>query len=91
MRGSPTTRTGGFSFTFAQLVLTPLVAVGVWMLLDGIQSVAATIARATLVVWMVFFSAFDAIAGIAVGVLTRYAAPQVLFGISCFVPTGARD
>ena len=58
---------------FAQLVLTPLVAVGVWMLLDGIHSIAATIARASLLVWMVFFSAFDAIAGIAVGVLTRYA------------------
>lgn len=39
----------------------------------GIQSVAATVARASLVVWMVFFSAFDAIAGIAVGVLTRHA------------------
>jgi hypothetical protein len=58
---------------FGQLVLTPLIAVGVWMLLDGTQSIAATIARASLVVWMVFFSAFDAIAGIAVGVLTRYA------------------
>ena len=58
---------------FAQLVLTPFIAVGVWMLLDGIQSVAATVARASLLVWMVFFSAFDAIAGIAVGVLTRYA------------------
>ena len=58
---------------FSQLVLTPLLAVGVWMLLDGIQSVAATVARASLVVWMVFFSAFDAIAGIAVGVLTRHA------------------
>jgi hypothetical protein len=42
---------------FAQLVLTPFVAVGVWLLLDGIQSAAATIARASLVVWMVFFSA----------------------------------
>jgi hypothetical protein len=58
---------------FSQLVLTPLLGLGVWMLLDGIQSVAATVARALLVVWMVFFSAFDAIAGIAVGVLTRYA------------------
>ena len=58
---------------FAQLVLTPFVAVGVWMLLDGIHSIAATIARASLLVWMVYFSAFDAIAGIAVGVLTRYA------------------
>jgi hypothetical protein len=58
---------------FSQLVLTPFVAWGVWMLLDGIQSVAATVARVFVVVWMVFFSAFDAIAGIAVGVLTRYA------------------
>ena len=58
---------------FAQLVLTPLLGLGVWMLLDGIRSLAATLARAFLVVWMVFFSAFDAIAGIAVGVLTRHA------------------
>jgi hypothetical protein len=57
----------------AQLVLTPFLAWGVWMLLDGIQSAAATVARVSVVVWMVFFSAFDAIAGIAVGVLTRHA------------------
>jgi hypothetical protein len=56
-----------------QLVLTPLIAVGVWMLLDGIESAAAQVARIALVVWMVFFSAFDAIAGIATGVLTRHA------------------
>jgi hypothetical protein len=58
---------------FSQLVLTPLIAVGVWMMLDGIQSVAATVARGFLIIWTVFFSAFDAIAGIAVGVLTRHA------------------
>jgi hypothetical protein len=58
---------------FSQLVLTPFIAAGVWMLLRGIQSIAATVSRAFLVVWMVFFSAFDAIAGIAVGVLTRHA------------------
>jgi hypothetical protein len=58
---------------FSQLVLTPFAAVGMWMLLDGTQSIAATVARASLVIWMVFFSAFDAVAGIAVGVLTRYA------------------
>jgi hypothetical protein len=57
----------------AQLVLTPFIAAGVWMLLGGVQSVAAQVARAVLVVWMVFFSAFDAVAGIAAGVLTRYA------------------
>ena len=57
----------------AQLVLTPLLAAGVWMLLGGVQSVAALVARAALVIWMVFFSAFDAVAGIATGVLTRHA------------------
>jgi hypothetical protein len=57
----------------AQLVLTPFIAAGVWMLLGGVQSVPAQVARAALVIWMVFFSAFDAIAGIATGVLTRYA------------------
>ena len=57
----------------AQLVLTPFLAAGVWMLLAGIQSVAALVARAALVIWMVFFSAFDAVAGIATGVLTRHA------------------
>ena len=57
----------------AQLVLTPLLAAGVWLLLGGIRSVAALVARAALVLWMVFFSAFDAVAGIATGVLTRHA------------------
>jgi hypothetical protein len=57
----------------AQLVLTPFLAAGVWLLLGRIQSVAALIARAALVLWMVFFSAFDAVAGIATGVLTRHA------------------
>jgi hypothetical protein len=57
----------------SQLVLIPFLAWGAWMLLDGIQSAAATVARVFVVVWMVFFSAFDAIAGISVGVLTRYA------------------
>jgi hypothetical protein len=33
----------------AQLVLTPFIAAGVWMLLGGVQSVAAQVARAALV------------------------------------------
>ena len=56
-----------------QLVLIPFLAAGVWMLLSGLQSVAALVARVALVVWMVFFTAFDAIAGIATGVLARHA------------------
>jgi hypothetical protein len=35
--------------------------------------VTATISRATLVVWTVFFSAYDSIQGIATGILTRHA------------------
>jgi hypothetical protein len=57
----------------AQLFLTPFLAAGVWLLLGGIQSVPALVARFFLAFWMVFFSAFDAVAGIATGVLTRRA------------------
>jgi hypothetical protein len=57
----------------AQLVLAPFLAAAVWMLLAGLESVAARLARAALVLWLVFFSAFDAIAGIATGVLARHA------------------
>jgi hypothetical protein len=48
---------------FGQLILKPFIAAGVWVLLDGIASASARVARAALVLWMVFFSAFDAIAG----------------------------
>jgi hypothetical protein len=57
----------------AQLALAPFLAAAVWMLLAGLQSVAARVARAALVAWLAFFSAFDAIAGIATGVLSRHA------------------
>jgi hypothetical protein len=57
----------------AQLVLAPFLAAGVWMLLAGLESVAARLARAALVLWLAFFSAFDAIAGVATGVLSRHA------------------
>ncbi|MGH3029400.1 MAG: hypothetical protein ACRDNE_01280 [Gaiellaceae bacterium] len=56
-----------------QLVLTPFLFFAVWRLLDGLSSVAATVSRCALVVWTVFFSAYDSIQGIATGVLIRYA------------------
>jgi hypothetical protein len=56
-----------------QLILTPLLFLAVWRLLDGLSSVAATISRCALVVWTVFFSAYDAIQGIATGLLVRHA------------------
>ena len=56
-----------------QLVLTPLVFLAVWRLLDGLKSTSARISRAALVVWTVFFSAYDTVQGIATGILTRHA------------------
>jgi hypothetical protein len=58
---------------YAQLVLTPFLAFAVWKILDGIRSQAATVSRAALAVWMVFFSAYDAAAGLATGLLARHA------------------
>jgi hypothetical protein len=55
-----------------QLILTPLLFLAVWRLLDGLSTPAATISRSALVVWTVFFSAYDAVQGIATGVLVRH-------------------
>jgi hypothetical protein len=57
----------------SQLLLAPFLGALVWMVLGGLGSVAARVARAALVLWLVFFSAFDAVAGIATGVLSRHA------------------
>ena len=56
-----------------QLILTPFLFLAVWRLLDGLTSGAARISRASLVVWTVFFSAYDSIQGVATGILTRWA------------------
>jgi hypothetical protein len=56
-----------------QLILTPFLFLAVWRLLDGLSSTSARVSRAALVVWTVFFSAYDSIQGIATGILTRWA------------------
>ena len=56
-----------------QLILTPFLFLAVWRLLDGVSSTAATVSRAALVVWTVFFSAYDSVQGIATGILARWA------------------
>lgn len=58
---------------YAQLLLTPFLAYAVWKVLEGIHSTAATVSRVALAVWMIFFSAYDATAGIATGLLARHA------------------
>lgn len=50
-----------------QLVFSVLLAYCVWFLLQGIAGRAAGVARGTLPVFLVFFSAFDAVAGLATG------------------------
>jgi hypothetical protein len=56
-----------------QLVLTPLLVLVVWQLVDGLPFGAAKVARGAAVVWAVFFTAYDSIQGIATGLLIRYA------------------
>jgi hypothetical protein len=56
-----------------QLVLTPLLVLAVWRLLDGLDFRSAKVARAAAVVWAVFFTAYDSIQGITTGLLVRFA------------------
>lgn len=60
----------------AQLVLTVLLGVTVWTLVEGIVSRSATVVRAALPVFLVAFSAFDAVAGLATGWLAMRAQDQ---------------
>lgn len=50
-----------------QLVFTVFLAYSVWTLLDGLAGSAATVARVSLPVFLVFFAAYDTSAGIATG------------------------
>jgi hypothetical protein len=59
-----------------QIPLTILLAYSVWLLLDGLRSTAATTARIALPVFLVCFSAYDAVAGLATGWLARAAGEQ---------------
>jgi hypothetical protein len=59
-----------------QLVLSVLLAYCVWWILDGIPGAAAQTARAALPIFLVFFSATDAVAGLATGWLTHTANSQ---------------
>jgi len=53
----------------AQLVFAPIIALGILELLKGIEGPAATVARGAAVLWAAWFSAYDAVAGIATGIL----------------------
>jgi cytochrome bd-type quinol oxidase subunit 2 len=58
---------------FAQLFLIGGLAYSLWMLVDGIENLAARIARALILPYAITYAAFDAIAGIAMGSVVREA------------------
>ena len=57
----------------AQLVLAPFLAIAVWSLLGPLTGAIANTAKIALALWLSFFSAFDAIAGVAIGRLSQQA------------------
>jgi hypothetical protein len=57
----------------AQLVLSIGLAAGLWAALGGLHGAAARTARAALPVYLVFFAAFDAVAGLATGLAVHHA------------------
>jgi hypothetical protein len=59
-----------------QLVLSVLLSICIWELVDGIRSRAATAVRVAVPVWLVFFSAFDGVAGLATGWMAHTAHGQ---------------
>jgi hypothetical protein len=57
----------------AQLVLTLLIGVALWMAVAGRRGLTATITRVAVPVYLVSFAAFDSVAGIATGLAIRHA------------------
>lgn len=58
---------------FAQLALTLALGAALWIAVSGRKGLAATITRVAAPVYLVFFSAFDSVAGIASGLALRHA------------------
>jgi hypothetical protein len=55
-----------------QPLLVALLAIAAWLLLDGLRNRPALVARIALPIFLVYFSAYDAVAGIASGALQRH-------------------
>jgi hypothetical protein len=54
-----------------QLAFTPILALGVLSMLRGVDGSAAMVARILVVFWAASFAAYDAVAGIATGILAE--------------------
>lgn len=58
---------------FAQLVLSLGLAAALWITVRGHTTVAATVTRLCIPVYLVFFAAFDSVTGMASGLAIRHA------------------
>ena len=56
-----------------QPVLIALIAYGLWLLVEGLESTAATVVRYALVPYLILYSMFDAVAGVATGLIVQEA------------------
>lgn len=56
-----------------QFILFALMGVALYLLVDGLKGAAATICRLAAFVFLVFYAAGDAVAGITTGILARSA------------------
>ena len=54
-----------------QVPLLALVGLGVYLIVRDLNSIVAIVARVSMVVFVVFYTVLDAVAGIAIGVLVR--------------------
>lgn len=57
----------------AFLLFTPLIAIGVFLLLNGLKGRAATVSRVALIFFLVFYTAWEVTIGVGTGILVDYA------------------
>ena len=58
---------------FAQMFLIAGLALSLWLLVDGLESRAATVTRALILPFVILYTTLDAIAGLGMGDLVRMA------------------
>jgi hypothetical protein len=57
----------------ATLLAFPLLGLAAFALLRGVESVAATVSRVAVVLFLVFYTAYETTVGVGTGILVRYA------------------
>jgi hypothetical protein len=55
------------------LLFTPLIAIAAYLLLSDLKSRAATVSRVALILFLVFYTAYEVTVGVGTGILVDYA------------------